>query len=206
MMMDFTEAANAVKLGPHRGQRHAAEHRGEPGQERHRYPFDHAADLVRQLLGGARKTRRTNPSAISRAKRSATSRASPAPTFSPPSSPRSSKLDIEKDFQNVPAETGALIALLERGDVEAINMFEPHTHAHGNVGPLPRARRFRHRARRNLRRAAAQIHRRHAQRDRREAAAAGQSPAQRLRRRGANDQDRTGRRVSSSPKPRSFSI
>jgi len=37
------------------------------------------------------------------------------------------KLDIEKDFQNVPAETGALMALLERGEVEAINMFEPHT-------------------------------------------------------------------------------
>lgn len=37
------------------------------------------------------------------------------------------KLDIEKDFRNVPAETGALIALLERGEVEAINMFEPHT-------------------------------------------------------------------------------
>ena len=27
----------------------------------------------------------------------------------------------------MPAETGALIALLERGEVEAINMFEPHT-------------------------------------------------------------------------------
>jgi ABC-type nitrate/sulfonate/bicarbonate transport system substrate-binding protein len=37
------------------------------------------------------------------------------------------KLDIEKDFQNIPAETGALIALLERREVEAINMFEPHT-------------------------------------------------------------------------------
>jgi ABC-type nitrate/sulfonate/bicarbonate transport system substrate-binding protein len=36
------------------------------------------------------------------------------------------KLDLEKDFQSIPAETGALIALLERGDVEAINMFEPH--------------------------------------------------------------------------------
>lgn len=35
-------------------------------------------------------------------------------------------LDIEKDFQTVPAETGALIALLERGEVEAINMFDPH--------------------------------------------------------------------------------
>ena len=35
-------------------------------------------------------------------------------------------LDIEKDFQSIPAETGALIALLERGEVEAINMFEPH--------------------------------------------------------------------------------
>ncbi len=35
-------------------------------------------------------------------------------------------LDIEKDFQAVPAETGALIALLERGEVEAINMFDPH--------------------------------------------------------------------------------
>ena len=40
---------------------------------------------------------------------------------------KENKLDIEKDFQNVPAETGALIALLERGEVEAINMFEPHT-------------------------------------------------------------------------------
>lgn len=37
------------------------------------------------------------------------------------------KLDIERDFQSIPAETGALIALLERGEVEAINMFEPHT-------------------------------------------------------------------------------
>ncbi len=35
-------------------------------------------------------------------------------------------LDIEKDFQSVPAETGALIALLERGEVETINMFDPH--------------------------------------------------------------------------------
>jgi ABC-type nitrate/sulfonate/bicarbonate transport system substrate-binding protein len=35
-------------------------------------------------------------------------------------------LDIEKDFQAIPAATGALIALLERGEVEAINMFEPH--------------------------------------------------------------------------------
>jgi ABC-type nitrate/sulfonate/bicarbonate transport system substrate-binding protein len=40
---------------------------------------------------------------------------------------KENKLDIEKDFKNVPAETGALIALLERGEVEAINMFEPHT-------------------------------------------------------------------------------
>ncbi len=39
---------------------------------------------------------------------------------------KENKLDLEKDFQNIPAETGALIALLERGDVEAINMFEPH--------------------------------------------------------------------------------
>jgi ABC-type nitrate/sulfonate/bicarbonate transport system substrate-binding protein len=35
-------------------------------------------------------------------------------------------LDIEKDFQAIPAATGALIALLERGEVEAINMFQPH--------------------------------------------------------------------------------
>lgn len=35
-------------------------------------------------------------------------------------------LDIEKDFQSIPAATGALIALLERGEVEAINMFQPH--------------------------------------------------------------------------------
>lgn len=35
-------------------------------------------------------------------------------------------LDIDEDFEQVTAETGALIALLERGDVQAINMFEPH--------------------------------------------------------------------------------
>lgn len=39
---------------------------------------------------------------------------------------RENGLDIEKDFEAVPAETGALIALLDRGEVEAINMFEPH--------------------------------------------------------------------------------
>ena len=32
---------------------------------------------------------------------------------------REKGLDIEKDFQSIPAETGALIALLERGEVEA---------------------------------------------------------------------------------------
>ena len=37
-----------------------------------------------------------------------------------------SGLSIEEDFEQVVAETGALIALLERGDVVAINMFEPH--------------------------------------------------------------------------------
>ncbi len=37
------------------------------------------------------------------------------------------KFDLEKDFQVIPAETGALIALLDRGEVESINIFEPHT-------------------------------------------------------------------------------
>jgi len=35
-------------------------------------------------------------------------------------------LDIEKDFESVSGETAALIAFMERGEVEAINMFEPH--------------------------------------------------------------------------------
>ena len=39
---------------------------------------------------------------------------------------KESGLDIEKDFKAVLVETGALLALLERGEVEAINMFEPH--------------------------------------------------------------------------------
>lgn len=38
---------------------------------------------------------------------------------------RAKGLDIEEDFEQAIAATGALIALLERGDVEAINMFEP---------------------------------------------------------------------------------
>ena len=55
MMMDFTEAANAVKLGRTDGELHATEHRGEPGQKRHGHSSDHATDLVRQLLGRAQR-------------------------------------------------------------------------------------------------------------------------------------------------------
>lgn len=35
-------------------------------------------------------------------------------------------LDIEEDFESVEADVSALVALLENGEVEAVNLFEPH--------------------------------------------------------------------------------
>ena len=126
MMMDFTEAANAVKLGrtvASSMQPSTAVNLVKSGTDirlitpqiwsgnswvvRKDAPYKSFADLKGKKIGNfARVTGAYFFSAVIA---------------------KEQKLDIEKDFQNVPAETGALIALLERGEVEAINMFEPHT-------------------------------------------------------------------------------
>ena len=126
MMMDFTEAANAVKLGrtiASAMQPSTAVNLVKSGTDirlitpqiwsgnswlvKKDAPYKSFGDLKGKKIGNfARVTGAYFFSAVIAKER---------------------KLDIEKDFQNVPAETGALIALLERGEVEAINMFEPHT-------------------------------------------------------------------------------
>jgi len=126
MMMDFTEAANAVKLGRTMAssmQPSTAVNLVKSGTEirlitpqiwsgnswvvKKDAPYKSFADLKGKKIGNfARVTGAYFFSAVIA---------------------KEQRLDIEKDFQNVPAETGALIALLERGEVEAINMFEPHT-------------------------------------------------------------------------------
>lgn len=126
LMMDFTEAANAVKLGRATGsamQPSTAVNLVKSGTDirlitaqiwsgnswlvKKDSPYKSFGDLKGKKIGNfARVTGAYFFSAVIA---------------------KENKLDIEKDFQNVPAETGALIALLERGEVEAINMFEPHT-------------------------------------------------------------------------------
>ena len=126
MMMDFTEAANAVKLGRTLAssmQPSTAVNLVKSGTDirliapqiwsgnswvvRKDAPYKSFADLKGRKIGNfARVTGAYFFSAVIA---------------------KEQKLDIEKDFQNIPAETGALIALLERGEVDAINMFEPHT-------------------------------------------------------------------------------
>ena len=126
LMMDFTEAANALKLGRATASamqpstavnllRSGTDIRliapqiwsGNSWLVKKDSPYKSLADLKGKKIGNfARVTGAYFFSAVIA---------------------REKKLDIEKDFQSIPAETGALIALLERGEVEAINMFEPHT-------------------------------------------------------------------------------
>jgi NitT/TauT family transport system substrate-binding protein len=125
MMMDFTEAANALKLGRVQAstmQPSTAVNLWKSGTElrlfapqiwsgnswvvRKESPYKSFADLKGKKIGNF-------------------SRVTGAFFFSAVIA-KQYGLDIEKDFQSIPAETGALIALLERGEVEAINMFEPH--------------------------------------------------------------------------------
>jgi ABC-type nitrate/sulfonate/bicarbonate transport system substrate-binding protein len=126
LMMDFTEAANAVKLGRATASamqpstavnllRSGTEIRlitpqiwsGNSWLIKKDSPYKSLADLKGKKIGNfARVTGAYFFSAVIA---------------------KEKKLDIEKDFQSISAETGALIALLERGEVEAINMFEPHT-------------------------------------------------------------------------------
>ena len=125
MMMDFTEAANALRMGravASTMQPSTAVNLRKSGTDvrllaaqlwsgnaflvRKDAPYKNFADLKGKKLGNF-------------------SRTTGAYFFSAVIA-KENGLDIEKDFQNVPAETVALMALLERGEVEAINLQEPH--------------------------------------------------------------------------------
>jgi NitT/TauT family transport system substrate-binding protein len=126
MMMDFTEAANAVKLG------RTVASAMQPSTAVNLVRSGTAIRLVAPQIwsGNSWVVRKDAPyksfADLKGKKIGNFARVTGAYFFSAVIA-REQKLDIEKDFQNVPAETGALIALLERGEVEAINMFEPHT-------------------------------------------------------------------------------
>jgi len=125
MMMDFTEAANAVKLG------RAVASAMQPSTAVNLVKSGTDIRLITpQIWSGNSWVVKKDSSYKSfgdlKGKKIGNfARVTGAYFFSAVIA-KENKLDIEKDFQNVPAETGALIALLERGEVEAINMFEPH--------------------------------------------------------------------------------
>lgn len=125
MMMDFTEAANALKLGRvlvSTMQPSTAVNLWKSGTELRLF----AAQI---WSGNAWMVRKDSPykalADLKGKKIGNFSRVTGAFFFSAVIA-KEHGLDIERDFQAIPAETGALIALLERGEVEAINMFEPH--------------------------------------------------------------------------------
>ena len=126
MMMDFTEAANAVRLG------RAVASAMQPSTAVNLIKSGTDIRLITpQIWSGnswvVRKDSSYRSFADLKGKKIGNfARVTGAYFFSAVIA-KEKKLDIEKDFQNIPAETGALIALLERGEVEAINMFEPHT-------------------------------------------------------------------------------
>jgi ABC-type nitrate/sulfonate/bicarbonate transport system substrate-binding protein len=126
LMMDFTEAANAVKLG------RAIASAMQPSTAVNLLKSGTDIRLITpQIWSGnswlVKKDSRYKSLADLKGKKIGNfARVTGAYFFSAVIA-KEKKLDIEKDFQSIPAETGALIALLERGEVEAINMFEPHT-------------------------------------------------------------------------------
>jgi NitT/TauT family transport system substrate-binding protein len=126
MMMDFTEAANAVKLG------RAAASAMQPSTAVNLVKSGTDIRLITPQIwsGNSWVVKKDSPyksfGDLKGKKIGNFARVTGAFFFSAVIA-KESKLDLEKDFQNIPAETGALIALLERGEVEAINMFEPHT-------------------------------------------------------------------------------
>jgi NitT/TauT family transport system substrate-binding protein len=125
MMMDFTEAANALKLGRTQFstmQPSTALNLWRSGTDVRLF----AAQIWSGNAWIVRKDSSYKTLADLKGKKIGNfSRVTGAFFFSAVIASQNG-LDIEKDFQSVPAETGALIALLERGEVEAINMFEPH--------------------------------------------------------------------------------
>jgi len=125
MMMDFTEAANAVKLG------RAVASAMQPSTAVNLVKSGTDIRLITPQIwsGNSWVVKKDSPyksfGDLKGKKIGNFARVTGAYFFSAVIA-KENKLDLEKDFQSIPAETGALIALLERGDVEAINMFEPH--------------------------------------------------------------------------------
>ena len=125
MMMDFTEAANAVKLG------RAVASSMQPSTAVNLVKSGTDIRLITPQIwsGNSWVVKKDSPyksfGDLKGKKIGNFARVTGAYFFSAVIA-KEQKLDLEKDFQSIPAETGALIALLERGDVEAINMFEPH--------------------------------------------------------------------------------
>jgi NitT/TauT family transport system substrate-binding protein len=126
LMMDFTEAANAVKL------RRAIASAMQPSTAVNLLKSGTDIRLITPQIwsGNSWLVKKDSPykslADLKGKKIGNFARVTGAYFFSAVIA-KEKKLDIEKDFQSIPAETGALIALLERGEVEAINMFEPHT-------------------------------------------------------------------------------
>ena len=126
LMMDFTEAANAVKLG------RATASAMQPSTAVNLLRSGTDIRLITPQIwsGNSWLVKKDSPykslEDLKGKKIGNFARVTGAYFFSAVIA-KEKRLDIEKDFQSIPAETGALIALLERGEVEAINMFEPHT-------------------------------------------------------------------------------
>ena len=125
MMMDFTEAGNALRLG----RAVAGMMQPSTALNLRKAGTDVRLFVAQVWSGNAFVVRKDAPykslADLKGKKIGNFSRVTGAYFFSAVIA-KESGLDIEKDFKAVLVETGALLALLERGEVEAINMFEPH--------------------------------------------------------------------------------
>jgi ABC-type nitrate/sulfonate/bicarbonate transport system substrate-binding protein len=125
MMMDFTEAANALKLG-----RAVASTMQPSTAVNLRKGGTDVRILAAQIWSGnaflVRKDAPYKKLADLKGKKIGNFARTTGAYFFSAVIAKESGLDIEKDFQSIPVETGALMALLERGEVEAINLMEPH--------------------------------------------------------------------------------
>ncbi len=125
MMMDFTEAANALKLG-----RAVASTMQPSTAVNLRKGGTDVRILAAQIWSGnaflVRKDAPYKKLADLKGKKIGNFARTTGAYFFSAVIAKESGLDMEKDFQSIPLETGALMALLERGEVEAINLMEPH--------------------------------------------------------------------------------
>ena len=125
MMMDFTEAANALKLG-----RAVASTMQPSTAVNLRKGGTDVRILAAQIWSGnaflVRKDAPYKKLADLKGKKIGNFARTTGAYFFSAVIAKENGLDIEKDFQSIPVETGALMALLERGEVEAINLMEPH--------------------------------------------------------------------------------